>query len=80
MINKPPPFKGLDSRIPIIIPTKGRGFIHQGSTLNCKALDAKSYFPSFAQFPSLHVPDDVASRPVLGDLGIINGALRHDIV
>ena len=35
MINKPPPFKGLNMRMPIIIiiPIKGRGFINQGSTL-----------------------------------------------
>ena len=33
MINKPPPFKGLDISIPIIIPVKGRGFINHGSTL-----------------------------------------------
>ena len=33
MINKPPPFKRLDTRIPIIVPIKGRGFINQGSTL-----------------------------------------------
>ena len=33
MINKPPPFKGLNIRIPIIIPIKGRGFINQGSGL-----------------------------------------------
>ena len=30
MINKPPPFKGLDIRILIIIPIKGRGFINHG--------------------------------------------------
>ena len=33
MINKPPPFKGLNIRIPIIMPIKGRGFINQGSGL-----------------------------------------------
>ena len=35
MINKRinTPFKGLDIRIPIIIPTKGRGLINQGSGL-----------------------------------------------
>ena len=33
MINKPPPFKGLNIRIPIIIPIGGRGFINQGSWL-----------------------------------------------
>ena len=33
MTNTPPHFKGLNIRIPIIIPIKGRGFIHQGSTL-----------------------------------------------
>ena len=31
MINKPSPFKGLNIKIPIIIPIKGRGFINQGS-------------------------------------------------
>ena len=31
MINKPPPFKGLKIRIPIIVPIRGRGFINQGS-------------------------------------------------
>ena len=42
MINKPPPFKGLDIRIPIIIPIKGRGFIDQGSGLaTSKSLDCK---------------------------------------
>ena len=34
MINKPPPFKGLKKRVPIIIPIRGRGFINQGSTLS----------------------------------------------
>ena len=33
MINKPPPFKGLNIRIPITIPIKGRGFINHGSGL-----------------------------------------------
>ena len=33
MINKPPACKGLDIRISIIAPIKGRGFINQGSTL-----------------------------------------------
>ena len=33
MINKPPPFKGPNMLIPIIIPMKGREFINQGSTL-----------------------------------------------
>ena len=43
MINKPPAFKGLNIRIPIIIPIKGRGFINQGSTL-CRR--SGSYSPS----------------------------------
>ena len=30
MINKPPPVKGLNIGIPIIIPIKGKGFINQG--------------------------------------------------
>ena len=33
MINKPPPFKGLNIRIPIIVPIKGKGFVDQGSGL-----------------------------------------------
>ena len=36
MINKPPPFEGLDIRIPILIPIKGRGFMNQGSGLTTK--------------------------------------------
>ena len=36
MINKPPPFKGPNIRIPIIIPIKGRELINQGSTLGWK--------------------------------------------
>ena len=31
MIYNNPPFKGLKNRIPIIVPTKGRGIINQGS-------------------------------------------------
>ena len=33
MINKLTPFKGLNIRIPIIIPIKGRGFTNHGSGL-----------------------------------------------
>ena len=33
MINKPPPFKGLNIRILTIIPVKGRRFINHGSGL-----------------------------------------------
>ena len=33
LVNKPPPSKGLNIRIPIIIPTKEKGFINQGSGL-----------------------------------------------
>ena len=33
MINIPPPFKGLNIRMPVIIPIKGRGFINHGSGL-----------------------------------------------
>ena len=32
MINKPPPSKDLNIRIPILIAIKGRGFGNQGST------------------------------------------------
>ena len=38
MINKPPPFKGLNVRIPIIIPIKGRGFINHGSGLGLRGV------------------------------------------
>ena len=34
IIKNPPPFTGLNMRIPIVIPIKGRGFINQGSTLD----------------------------------------------
>ena len=30
MLNKPPPFKGLIIRIPIMIPAKGIGFMDEG--------------------------------------------------
>ena len=33
MINEPPPFKGLNIRIPMLIPIMGRGFLNKGSTL-----------------------------------------------
>ena len=33
LINKPPPFKGLTLKIPIIILIKGRGFSDHRSTL-----------------------------------------------
>ena len=33
MINKPPPFNGLNARIFTVIPSKGRGFIDEGSAL-----------------------------------------------
>ena len=42
MINKPPPFKGLDIRIPIIIPIKGREFINEGSALVLRAVSSTS--------------------------------------
>ena len=32
-MNTLPPFKGFNIRIPIMLPTKGRVFINQGSTL-----------------------------------------------
>ena len=33
MMNNPPPVKGPNIRIPVIIRIKGRGFINQGSTV-----------------------------------------------
>ena len=41
MINKSPPSKGLNIRIPIMIPIEGRGFIIQGSTLGIPAQTPK---------------------------------------
>ena len=38
MINEHPPFKGLNIRIPIISPIKGRGFVNQGSGLLLQVL------------------------------------------
>ena len=40
MINKPPPFKGLNIRIPMIMPTKEKGCINQGSTLTSSLIHA----------------------------------------
>ena len=33
MINKPPPFKGLNIRIPVILTIEGRRFLNQGSAI-----------------------------------------------
>ena len=33
-IKKPLPFKGLNDRMPILVPLKGRGVINQGSGIN----------------------------------------------
>ena len=41
MISKPPPFKGLNIRILIISPTKGREFINQGSGLSLASPELK---------------------------------------
>ena len=43
MIHKPPPFKGLNTRIPSMIPTKGRGFVNHGSGLGVLRFSAKSF-------------------------------------
>ena len=40
--DKPPPFKACNTRIPIMIPIKGMGFINLGSTLGLKSLPAIS--------------------------------------
>ena len=49
MINKPPPFKGLNIRIPIVTPIKGKGFINQGSGL-------LRFVPWSCRSPSPQVP------------------------
>ena len=38
LIKKPPPFKGLNIRIPIIIAIYGRGFVNHGSRLQPRFL------------------------------------------
>ena len=49
MINKPPPFKGLNI-ITIIIPIEGRGFMNLGSGLEGMPLRGKPPFPQ-SQMP-----------------------------
>ena len=60
MINKPPPFKGLNIRIPIIISIKGRGFIDQGSTLlgggDRKAMPATTTMGEPVYLPPITAP------------------------
>ena len=56
MINKPPPFKGLNIKIPIIIPIKGRGFINKGSTLVPDENRRKKSFTSLGEFTSAVEP------------------------
>ena len=43
MINKPPPFKGLNFSIPSIIPIKGSGFFNHGSRLGFRVSASSSY-------------------------------------
>ena len=42
LINKPPPFKGLGIRIPIIISIKGRGFVNQGCGIIANLLEVRT--------------------------------------
>ena len=37
LMNKAPPFEGLNMRIPIVIPMKRRGLIYKESTLGFKS-------------------------------------------
>ena len=50
MINKPPLFKGLNIRIPIMIPIKGRGFINQGPGLGVLACRVRGKPLKFSVF------------------------------
>ena len=43
MINKPPPFKGLDIMIPAIIPMKGRGLLITGLGYGSKRVTRSVY-------------------------------------
>ena len=55
MMNEPLPFKGLNMLMPIIIPTKGKGFINQGS-----GLLVSEELHSQQQGPSKYVPEYTA--------------------
>ena len=61
MINKPPPFKGLNIGIPIITPIKGRGFMNQGSTLGIQVPNSYTLNPKPVRttllLPKTHVPN-----------------------
>ena len=51
LINNPPPFKGLNIRIPMIIPSKGMGFtnvrgLHYASCFEAQACRSPGRFPS----------------------------------
>ena len=61
MINKPPSFKGLNIRIPTIIPMKGRGFINQGFTLVQTCTLYPSPEPESMRSLLAHLELDVAS-------------------
>ena len=54
MINKPPPFTGLNIRIPIIIPTKGEGFMNHGFTFTCLGFRVQEVAVSWLEFAQAH--------------------------
>ena len=53
MITEPPPFQGLNIKIPIIIPIHGNGFIHLGSGLHGGGGSSlmSSSFPGGSKYP-----------------------------
>ena len=55
MINKHPPLKDLNIRIPIIIPIKGRGFVNHGSGLGFRAFIKLCISPLESSSPAEHV-------------------------
>ena len=68
MINTPPPLKGLNIRILIMIPIKGRGFIHQGFTL-FEIWEAAALLVRSARFAG-RMPGRVSYRFSVGNKGI----------
>ena len=58
MIIKPLPFKGLNIRIPIKIPIKGRGFINQGSSVGYLLSRRIFSFPSMTVEGSEKIAQD----------------------
>ena len=76
MMNNPPPFKGLNIRIPSTIPIKGRGVINHGSTLG--------FIPKRTEFLK---PEDTSlgrvrvrapTHPLLAHMRVLQNSLMYE--